>query len=193
MFGGDFSELGTPIYDPNTAASGTKTQFQGNIIPPERIDPISKKFLDYYVSSNLQGLSNNYVKVNSLPNNREAFTLRMDFNESTNSQWTGRFSRGDEDQSSTGISITGSKILTDYDQLLGTNTRTITSSLVNEARFGYTRFSNSLGTYSAYEVDTVSKLGIPNLQPGDPVAWGVPMASFAGTGFVAIGDVQDGP
>ena len=194
MFTGDFSALTTPIYDPNTGGGGSvKTPFNNNTIPPSRIDPISKKFLNYYVSSNLPGLANNYTQVNSLPNNRDAFTLRMDFVESDRSQWTGRYSWGDENQANTGISITGNKILTNYEQYLGTNTRTLSPSVVNEARFGYSRLSNSLGTYSAYNVDTVSALGIPGLQPGKPVTWGVPMASFIGTGFTAIGDVQDGP
>jgi hypothetical protein len=194
MFTGDFSALGTTIYDPDTGLNGaTKTPFAGNKIPSNRIDPISKKFLNYYVPSNLPGLANNYTQMNSSPNNRDAFTLRMDFIESTKSQWTGRYSWGDENQASTGISITGSKILTNYEQYLGTNTRTLTPSLVNEARFGYTRLSNSLGTYSAYNVDSVSALGVPSLQPGAPVSWGVPFASFAGDGFAAIGDTQDGP
>ncbi|MBV9082097.1 MAG: TonB-dependent receptor, partial [Acidobacteriaceae bacterium] len=70
---------------------------------------------------------------------------------------------------------------------------TISPTLVNEARFGYTRLSNSLGTYSAYNIDTVSALGIPNLQPGAAVSWGVPFVSFAGDGFASIGDTQDGP
>ena len=194
MFGGDFSALGTIIYDPTSATNGaTKTPFAGNKIPPSMIDPISKKFLNYYVPSNLPGLSNNYTQMNSSPNNRDEFTLRMDFVESPQSQWTGRYSWGSEDQSSTGISITGSKIVTGYEQYLGTNTRAFTPSLVNEARFGYTRLSNSTGTRSAYVTDSVTALGIPNLQPGPPVAWGVPFASFAGDGFVAIGDTQDGP
>jgi hypothetical protein len=193
MFAGDFSGISSVIYDPATAVTGTKTPFAGNRIPSNRIDPISKKFLGYYVPSNLPGLSNNYTQMNSFPNNRDAFTLRMDFVESAKSQWSGRYSWGDENQASTGISITGSKILTNYAQYLGTNTRTLTPTLVNEARFGYTRLSNSLGTYSAYNVDTVSALGIPNLQPGDPVSWGVPFVSFSGSGFSAIGDTQDGP
>lgn len=194
MFGGDFSAWPTAIYDPNTGANGaTKTPFPGNIIPSNRIEPISKKFLNYYVPSNLPGFSSNYTQTNSAPNNRDGFTLRMDFVESAKSQWTGRYSWGDENQSSTGISITGSKILTNYEQYLGTNTRTLTPRVVNEARFGYTRLSNSLGTYSAYNIDSVSTLGIPNLQPGAPVSWGVPFASFAGDGFAAIGDTQDEP
>ena len=194
MFGGDFSALGTTIYDPATAVNGgTKQPFPGNKIPSNRIDPISKKFLNYYVPSNLPGTANNYTQMNASPNNRDEFTLRMDFVESTKSQWTGRYSWGDENQASTGISITGSKILTNYEQYLGSNTRTFSPTLVNEARFGYTRLTNSLGTYSAYNIDTVSALGIPNLQPGDPASWGVPFVSFAGNGFSAIGDTQDGP
>src|SRR3954454_12400524 len=195
MFGGDFSGINATVYDPATAATngGIKLPFPGNRIPANRIDPISKKFLNYYVPSNLPGLANNYTQLNSFPFNRDSFTARMDFVESAKSQWSGRYSWGDENQASTGISITGSKILTNYEQYLGTNTRTLTPNLVNEARFGYTRLSNSLGTYSAYNVDTVSALGIPNLAPGDPVSWGVPFASFAGDGFSAIGDTQDGP
>jgi len=194
MFTGDFSAFGTTIYDPASGLNGaTKTPFPSNIIPSNRIDPISKKFLNYYVPSNLPGLSNNYTQMNSSPNNRDSFILRMDFVESAKSQWTGRYSWGDENQSSTGISITGSKILTNLEQYLGTNTRTFTPSLVNEARFGYSRLSNSLGTYSAYNVDSVTAIGIPGLSPGAPVSWGVPMVSFAGDGFIAIGDAQDGP
>jgi hypothetical protein len=194
MFQGDFSAWPTTIYDPTKLdGSGNKMPFPSNKIPADRIDPISKKFLKYYVSSNLPGFSNNYTQMNSSPNNRQALTARMDFVESAKSQWTGRFSWGDEDQSSTGISVTGSKIITNYRQYLGTNTRTITPTLVNEARFGYTKLSNALGTRSAYTTDAVSDIGIPGLQAGDPVAWGVPMASFAGNGFVAIGDAQDGP
>ena len=71
----------------------------------------------------------------------------MDFVESSKSQWTGRYSWGDENQASTGLSSTGSKILTNYEQYLGSNTRTFTPNLVNEARYGYSRFFNSTGTF----------------------------------------------
>ena len=93
--------------------------------------------------------------MNSAPNNRDGFTLRMDFVESAKSQWTGRYSWGDENQSSTGLSVTGTKILTNYEQYLGTNTRTLSPDMVNEARFGYSRFTIPSGTYSAGVIDTV--------------------------------------
>jgi hypothetical protein len=194
MFGGNLSALSSIIYDPNSGVGGSnKTPFPNNVIPATRLDPISQKFLKYYPSAILPGLSNNYTQLNSSPLNRDGFTLRMDWIESSKSQWTGRYSWGAEDQESTGLSITGSKILVNYEQYLGSNTRSITPSLVNEARYGYSRFFNSTGTYSAFNVDTVGSLGIPGLKSGSPVTWGVPAISLNGDGFTGIGDNTDGP
>src|SRR5207253_6315336 len=60
MFNGDFSQLGTTIYDPQTGQP-----FPGNTIPQNRLDPISLKFLNYYHPSTLPGLTNNYTQFNS--------------------------------------------------------------------------------------------------------------------------------
>src|SRR5438128_3130187 len=63
MFNGDFSAPGIPtIYDPIT-----KQPFPGNKIPSDRLDPLSLKFLKYYNSATLPGLTNNYVQSNSSP------------------------------------------------------------------------------------------------------------------------------
>ena len=188
IIGGDFSQFGTTIYDPQT-----KAPFPGNIIPASRIDPLSAKFLQYYPSSILPGLVNNYTQFSSSPLNRDAFVLRMDFVESVKSQWTGRYSWGDENQQTHSLNITGKEILTNYEQYLGSNTRSIRPNLINEARFGYSRFFNSIGTTSAYTNNVVSKLGVPGLNPGDPVTWGIPEISFTGDGFSVIGDDPDGP
>lgn len=47
MFSGDFSELGTPIYDPATfdPTTGKRQPFPGNIIPPGSINDMAKKLL----------------------------------------------------------------------------------------------------------------------------------------------------
>jgi hypothetical protein len=125
MFAGDFSELlpGTMIYDPTT-----QQPFAGNIIPTKRLDPISLKLLNYYNSATLPGLTNNYVQNNSAPLNRDGFVLRLDFIESSKSQWAGRYNWGDENQSTQGINRAGSKIVTNYEQYTGSNTRTISPS-----------------------------------------------------------------
>ena len=188
MFNGDFSELTAPIYDPVT-----KQPFDGNKIPRERFDPVSQNLLKYYNSSTLPGLTNNYTQFNSSPLNRDGFVLRTDFNQSPKSQWTFRYSWGDENQSAQGLNQAGSKILTNYDQYTGSYTRTFTPSLVNEARFGYSRFYNIIGTLLASDTDVVSQIGIPGQKSGDPITWGIPAVSFPGTGFTALGDSTEGP
>src|SRR6188768_2021576 len=134
MFAGDFSEIlgTTTIYDPLTGQP-----FPGNVIPAGRIDPISKNLLQYYHSSTLPGLTNNYTQDNSQPYDRKGYVVRADFNESSSSQWTGRYNWGDDDQSSQGLGLAGSKTITNYKQWGGSNTRTLSSTLVNDARFGY--------------------------------------------------------
>src|SRR5262245_12091830 len=188
MFNGDFSELGTIIYDPIT-----KQPFPGNKIPADRLDPVSLKLLKYYNSATLPGLTNNYVQFNSAPQNRDGFVLRLDYNQSPKSQWMGRYSWGDENQTTQSLNRTGTKILTNYEQYAASNTRTISPTLVNEARFGYSRFYNSIGTLLAFDTDVVSALSIPNQKTGAPVTWGIPSVAFNGTGFAGLGDSTEGP
>jgi len=188
MFQGDFSAYPTTIYQP-----GTGIPYPNNIIPASQISPISQALLKYYDSATLPGLTNNYTQFNQSPFNRDGFTLRMDFVESSKSQWTGRYSWGSEVQTSGGLSITGTKITTGYEQYLGSNTRLISPTLVNEARFGYSRIFNAISTAAAFNVNAVSQVGIPNLQAGQPVQWGVPSMAFTGDGFSGLGDNSDDP
>jgi hypothetical protein len=61
---GNFSAYTVPIYDPNTAVlSGTtitRTPFPGNIIPTNRLNPISLAYLQYYPEPNIIPLANNF-------------------------------------------------------------------------------------------------------------------------------------
>lgn len=188
MFTGNFSGLNTTIYDPTT-----KTPFPGNIIPSSRLDPTSQKLLAYYPPANIagNGLQSNYVRSAASPNNRDGFILRMDFIESPKSQWSGRYSWGDENSFSEGLTLDGTKIITNYEQYMGSNTRTLTPNLVNEARFGYTRFFNSIGTILAFTRDVTSEIGIPGMPKGDPVTWGIPNVTLIG--YNGIGDSTEGP
>src|SRR5207244_13320309 len=102
-----------------------------------------------------------YAPTTSQPFNRDGFVLRLHFIESSKSQWMGRYNWGDENTSTQGLNLAGTKVLTNYEQYTGGNTRTLTSNLVNDARFGYTRFFNSLDTLSAGSSDVVSAIGIP--------------------------------
>ena len=183
---GDFSGITNILNDPKT-----NTPFAGNIIPASRIDPISKKLLEYYPAANLAGRSNNYQRSGLSPVNKDLFIARMDYVESSKSQWSGRYSWGDENQSNSGLSLDGTTVLTNYEQYMGSNTRTFSPNTVNEARFGYSRFFNSVGTYLAFTQDVVSKIGIPGLKSGDPIQWGIPNVTI--NNYSSIGDGTEGP
>lgn len=189
MFAGDFSELlpSTVIYDPNTGLP-----FVNNVIPTNRLDPISLKLLRYYNSAPALG-TNNFAQTSNQPFDRNGYVMRFDFVESDKSQWMGRYNWGDDVTSTQGLNAAGSKVLTNYKQWAVSNTRTITPNLVNEARFGYTSFFNSLGTLSAGVKDVIAEIGIPNQKSGDSITWGIPNIVFNGAGFTAIGDANDGP
>jgi hypothetical protein len=188
MFQGNFSAYPTTIYEP-----GTGIPYPGNIIPTSQLNPISLKLLNYYPSSQLPGLTNNYVQNNQSPFNRDMFMVRMDYIESSKSNWAGRYSWCSEVQKTGGLSITGTKVTTGCEQYLGSNTRILTPNMVNEARFGYTRIFNAISTADAFSVNTVGVLGIPNLNAGPPVQWGVPSVTLSGDGFSSPGDSSDDP
>ena len=126
--------------------------------------------------------------------NRDGFVLRMDFVESAKSQWSGRYSwgrrRGNPRRPSTS---SGSKITTGYEQYLGSNTRILSPNIVNEARFGYSRFYNALDHLSGVHHRHRCRAGSSQSNWGPPVTWGIPSVAFNGDGFSGFGDNTDGP
>ena len=200
--GGDFSGISNRIFDPTSHVrqpDGTITAvaFPGNILPQTRISPISKKLLEFYRTPTLPGVLNNFVTLLPRPVNRDQFILRMDYVESSKSSWAGRYSWGDENESSPGLNLNGTKLVTNLEQYMGSNTRVLSPTVVTETRFGYTRFYNSVGTLLAFQRNVVDELGIPGLKGGDPVSWGIPSIGIGGvtggTNGTSIGDGTDGP
>jgi carboxypeptidase family protein len=187
-YSGNFSQLSNPIYDPKT-----HEPFPGNIIPRDRIDPTSLKLLEFYPQPTLfpNSLVNNHQQLNRRVIDKDQFTGRGDFVESAKSSWAGRYSWGDELQIDPGIKLNGTKLLTNVKQISISNTRTLTSSIVNEARFGLSKFYNSLGRELGDVRDVVSELGIPGVTSSVPLAWGIPSISIQG--FSGFGDDSEGP
>jgi hypothetical protein len=212
--GGDFSGFTTAtgtavtIYDPSTGdASGLgKTPFTNNKIPPGEIAPESAALLKYLGTSTTPFYANgkvvaNYPYSTMSPENRQGLAVRGDYVQSQRSQYAFRYSSGKEDITRTGLLGAGSKIITNYYQYMGSNTWTFSPTIVNEARFGYSHFFNSLGLLSAYTNNVVDTIGIPGLKGGAPSTWGIPDMAFSqgpkGTTpaiWQEIGDIGgDGP
>jgi hypothetical protein len=76
-------------------------------------------------------------------------------------------------------------VKTNVKQAMVSNTRTFSPSLVNEFRFGVTKFYNNLAEELQYERDIHKEFGIGLFDP-PPVAWGLPAITIAGfSGFGA--------
>jgi Carboxypeptidase regulatory-like domain/TonB-dependent Receptor Plug Domain len=198
-----FDALGRPIivgqlYDPTRRSIATNGQvvrepFPNNIIPIGRFHPTSVQLLEFYPlpTRNPNQLGPNHEQLNRRVIDKDQFTGRGDFIESAKSSWAGRYSWGDELQLDPGLKLNGSKLLTTVKQVSISNTRTLTPSIVNEARFGLSMFYNSLGRELGDVRDVVGELGIPGVNSSVPLAWGIP--SIPIQGFSGFGDSSEGP
>jgi hypothetical protein len=94
---GDLSASPTPIYDPATGAlNGTgRTQFNGNIIPADRIDPIVKKIIALIPLPNLPSASpeqNNYFATAPFKFDRWTIDSKVNWTVSSKFNMWGRYS-----------------------------------------------------------------------------------------------------
>ena len=190
---GNFTGLAT-IYDPLTVgvdANGraTATAFPSNIIPSSRISPTSLALFQFYPVPNLAGTANNYL-------NNEASTLtgdqamaRVDYQQSEKYNWYARWSYDkDEQYSPSAFPSQGGLVSTRPDQIMGAGTQVLTPNLVNEVRFGWTRFINNNAGRDAF-VKNINKdiLKIPGINPTDnPAFWGIPNVTI--TGYSGFGE-----
>ena len=63
----------------------TCAAFPGNQIPASRINPISQKLLEFYPEPNAAGTVNNYVSQQNRVINKDQYTQRVDFVQSSTS------------------------------------------------------------------------------------------------------------
>src|SRR6185295_18899625 len=185
------------IVDPTrctvTGTARSCAPFAGNIIPASRMNSISKQLLEFYPEPNngTSSLVNNYLSLQNREINKYQMTQRGDYVQSSNSSWMGRYSYGTEDELTPALKLNGTKLKTSVHQVALGNTWTVSSTLVNEFRFGFNKFFNTFGRELAFERDVVKELGIPGISLNPPEAWGIPSISI--TGFSGFGDSTEGP
>lgn len=90
---GNFSDAGTPIYDPMTGnADGTgRTQFPGNIIPAARFDSIANTLAGMIPDPNLDATRNNYFTAGAFAFNRNQIDSKFNYNVSQKLSLSGTF------------------------------------------------------------------------------------------------------
>ena len=211
MRGGDLTEIlsqtNTRIYDPATTrpdptrpGASIRDPFAGNLIPSNRISPTSMKLLEFYPSPNLNPnlVPYNYEATLNRKADKDQFIQRIDFTESSKSNWFGRYSWSGESEA-TPYFFNGSQTQTHVHQAMASNTRVLSTSKVNEFRFGFNYFYNLKSGIFANTRDVMSELNIPGISKMPPVAWGTPQITI--TGFViaaggvgtTFGDNSNGP
>jgi hypothetical protein len=190
---GNFSQLLTTadpiqLYNPfSVNAAGNRAPFPGNIIPSSLFSPAASKILTstYYPQPINGNLLNNYQYGQNTYINGDQGDVKIDYNISDKDRFYGRYSQ----------SIYNNPVINTfpliYNQFtnIPTNTgvidwtRTISPSLVNEARFGVNYVLNDNGAATASLKDFAQTVGIP----GVPSAF-LPSMSFSGGNVSSFGN-----
>ncbi len=189
MRNGDFSVVTTALQDPLTrsgsAPNVTSSPFPGNQIPSNRFDKNSLLLMSRFdplpnvVPANPNALPlNNYQYSQKTPVDKNQFTQRLDFSESSKSQWFGRYSWTDELTINPGLTVDGQTLFTRASQWVLSNTRVLSGTKVNEARFGYNSLYNIIGQQLAGVEDVDALIGVP-LKVTDKNSWGIPNISLS--------------
>lgn len=191
---GNFAGANT-IYDPATTsqnANGTysATPFPNNIVPSSRFNSISQVAMsDYWPVQNLPGTTLNYVNNEPRQSDADQSMLRIDYQRSAKYFFYGRWNY-DKDYYylPNNTPKEGTVVATRPDQIMGGATQIFTPTLVNDVRFGWTRFVNNEETpYSFVNNINGNVLHIPGLNPlNAPSFWAVPGFSF--NGYSGFGD-----
>ncbi|MFN7923572.1 MAG: carboxypeptidase-like regulatory domain-containing protein [Bryobacteraceae bacterium] len=197
MRNGDFSGQSRAIFDPlsrtfNDAGNAIgATPFAGNVVPRGRLSGASVRLLEFFPAPTVPGnnLAANYSRNARSTVDTTQFNQRIDWNESNKSSWFGRFSWGDDSL------LNGSAVLSDSTQTLTlvrqamiSNTRILSSALVNEARGSWNQFNNDFVGYFANQRNIQGDLSIPGLFAPSPLAYGVPAIGLGG-GISSFGGV----
>jgi hypothetical protein len=189
---GDFSAFPVPIYDPATTQcvgnKCTRQAFQGNIIPADRISPISK-FLESELPQPINSsIVNNYLGSFTAGNNQNLYLGKLDYSitKSNHLSFVGQAGSLDD----IGIPAVGGALLpipyvNGRTSSLATrlyqveDTQTMTPNLINVFGYQYNRFVNPLQNVTT-SGNWATKAGLTGMPSGlasedfPPVGFGGP-------------------
>ncbi|GAC1662288.1 MAG: hypothetical protein NVS9B4_15770 [Candidatus Acidiferrum sp.] len=214
---GDFSMSNLKIYDPKTAVANpsfdpakptgpgnfpyTRSQFPGNIIPANRVNPLLQAFLMKYVPAPNIVMkpgspdSNNYLDIRNEAHYQDQGTVRVDHNFPHGDTLFGRYSIGQENgySPSSGTNSTtqnlpgfGANFDNRSQQAVISWNHIFASNKVNTVSIAVSRLSMDRMSQNDGTNDIVGQLGIQGIGFGGQNAWGAPW--FAAQGYTGIGD-----
>jgi Carboxypeptidase regulatory-like domain len=181
---GDFSALlnaATPIqlYNPCQGTSGqgtpcvaatTRTAFVGNIIPKSMISPVASALFasPLYPKAINNGLTNNALQEKSQAFNSDQGDVKVDYRVSNKDLVSGRFTRAFQIDPTTNsqLLLGNGQATAPIWSTVGDWTRSISSNLINDARFGWNHVTLNTGTTWDKSVGSFGQtIGIPNSNP----------------------------
>src|SRR5688572_11360935 len=185
---GDFSNtrLGTgaliPIYDPattraNPSGSGfVRDLFPGNIVPRNRMDPLSLRVLEYMplpnvAPNNAFTNSENYLSLQGFPTDQGEFSLRLDHALTGKDKIFGRYTvtRNTRLNRAWGLGPADTDARDDqrdnHNVIIG-HTKVFSPAILNEFRANGTR-QYLIFTHPSFDQEWPSKLGFPAIFPQD--------------------------
>jgi len=192
---GDFSAVAGqyPIYDPNTGnSSGVgRTQFPGNMIPSNRLSPITMKLVALLPDPNTPdpSFTRDYTKSGSFTSNTNGVNGRTDYNLSSNTRLFARYSYFSSLYDAPPIfgNVAGGPGFGPQAEVGGTRTqnlslnltRVVKSNLIAEVRFGFSRFRSNLAQ-TDIGLQTASQIGLPGINQNTPLTDGLPQMAWNG-------------
>ncbi len=188
------------IFDPltttGTGATAVRQAFPGNRVPASRFDPVTKPIIDLYPQPNIPGREyqpNNFFFAPSDKDTSNQYDIKIDHNFTDRDRTFYRYSiRRDNKLQNGPLPLSafggglGQTVFLPSDNLMGSWTRTITPSLYNEARFGYTHYPTR---FDILETENMNKKFGVKGAPGDGFGDGKDhgLARFNVSGYNEIG------
>jgi hypothetical protein len=205
--GGDFSAVGTQLYNPCAAGTGgtsgtacsilppaARTPFAGNIIPSNMLNPAFTALVTNaaYPRSVLT-LSNGFgqaVNTTAQRFNSDQGDVKVDYNVSNRDHLFARYSTGKQnDPSSNSVVLLGNQVKEAYLHNGTVNwTHSFSPNITNEARFGknYVKLGTGLTTFDTSVGALANTIGIIG---GNPSGLdGLPLFGFGGGSITNVGN-----
>lgn len=187
---GDFSALlpGVQLYDPLTVVNGQRQPFAGNIIPANRLNPVSQKIVGDTTAYPLptgSGLINNYLYASHTYINGDQGDAKIDWNISEKDRLSGRYSQSTISNPNTNNVPIFYNSFANYPTHNGVLdwTRTISPTIVNEARVGVNYVFINNGSAGNGLSNFPQTVGLPGVVSGN-----LPSMSFSGGNAASIGN-----
>ncbi len=206
---GNFSSLGTQVFDPYTLVDGPnntriRAPFPGNQIPASRLDPAALKVFTLLPTPTSSAANRNFAFNPSQTQQTDQFDVRLDQNVGTSDRFFFKYSFDNTNllspgllpvAANSGISNVGEYLSADGNQPATTTplrnqsgtfnyVKVFTPTLINELRLGVVRWNQNIEPLGN-RFNTADAVGIPGVNINDK-SGGLPSLSI--TGFTVLGD-----